>query len=102
MFLCLAIWDCFTCLSSALSRDWTLVAGLFGLPLLIIAAEGSSKMTSAGSSSSEEAGVAVPDEEGEAGRGSKAPARLPGAGDGPTRTQSSGLGLLCLIMLGLT
>ena len=57
---------------------------------MIIAADGSSSMTSTGSSSSEEAGVVVPDEEGETGRGSNAPARLPGAGEGPTSTQSSG------------
>jgi len=76
--------------------------GLFGRPLLIMAADGSSSMTSASSSSSDDAGVAVPEEEGEDGRRSKAPAKLPGAGEDPTRTQSSGLGLLCLSRVGLT
>lgn len=52
---------------------------------------------SSASLSSEEAGVEVPESEaGVAGRGVRAPVRSPGAGVGPTITQSSpdGLGLL--------
>lgn len=52
---------------------------------------------SSASPSSREAGVEVPESEaGVAGRGVRAPVRSPGAGVGPTITQSSpeGLGLL--------